>query len=130
MSLSRTPAALLVTLVVVGGGQVATADAQPSQASDSARAAPTRSGAEVSSGGQAASNPDAPSLTYESAFDGYRPYSDETVAPWARTNDTVGRIGGWKAYAREALAAESAPDGSGMPPADNPAPGRGIQGRP
>jgi hypothetical protein len=31
---------------------------------------------------------------YRSAFDGYRPYVEEPVAPWREVNDTVGRVGG------------------------------------
>jgi hypothetical protein len=35
------------------------------------------------------------SLTlYRSAFEGYRPYVEETPAPWREVNDTVGRVGG------------------------------------
>lgn len=45
--------------------------------------------------------PAAPS-PYHSAFDGYQPFKDEKVAPWKGANDTVGRIGGWRAYARQA----------------------------
>ena len=50
-----------------------------------------------------------------SAFDGYRPYADQPVAPWARSNATVGRIGGWRAYAREASGEAEAP--TAQPPA-------------
>ena len=32
--------------------------------------------------------------TYRSAFEGYRPYAEETLAPWREVNDTVGRVGG------------------------------------
>jgi hypothetical protein len=31
---------------------------------------------------------------YRSAYDGYRPYVDEPLAPWREVNDTVGRVGG------------------------------------
>ena len=47
-----------------------------------------------------------PPLTYESPLVRYRAYADQEVAPWRETNDTAGRIGGWRTYAREA--AESA----------------------
>ncbi len=43
-----------------------------------------------------------PPATYESPFNGYRTFSEEKVAPWKDTNDTVGRVGGWRAYAKEA----------------------------
>lgn len=57
-----------------------------------------------------------PSLApaWRSAFDGYQPYTDATVLPWKQSNDTVGAVGGWRAYAREAQAAE---------PKEGPAPG-------
>ena len=42
-----------------------------------------------------------PRLSYDSAFTGYRALVEEVVAPWRDTNDIAGRIGGWRAYARE-----------------------------
>lgn len=39
---------------------------------------------------------------YRSAFEGYQPYSDEKMVSWKEANDTVGKIGGWRAYAKEA----------------------------
>ena len=39
---------------------------------------------------------------FRSALDGYQPFSDEKVVPWRDANDNVGRIGGWRVYAREA----------------------------
>lgn len=36
----------------------------------------------------------APSPQYRSAFDGYRPFRDEKLAPWRDVNDEVGRVGG------------------------------------
>ena len=41
-------------------------------------------------------------LSYRSAFEGYRPYTDDKLLNWKDANDTTGRIGGWRAYAREA----------------------------
>lgn len=38
---------------------------------------------------------------YRSAFDGYRAFADQPVVGWRQSNDLVGRIGGWQAYARE-----------------------------
>lgn len=54
--------------------------------------------------GPAGAQPDpAPaSPAYRSAFEDYRPWGEQAVASWKDTNDTVGRIGGWKAYAQEA----------------------------
>jgi hypothetical protein len=31
---------------------------------------------------------------YQSAFEGYRPYVEEPLAPWREVNDAVGRVGG------------------------------------
>jgi hypothetical protein len=52
---------------------------------------------------QAAPSPQTAS-TYRSAFDGYRRFTDEPVKSWKEANDNVGRIGGWKTYAKEAAA--------------------------
>lgn len=45
-----------------------------------------------------------PALAYRSAFDGYRAATVPEVGSWPQANDTVTRIGGWRAYAREAAA--------------------------
>ena len=39
---------------------------------------------------------------YRSALEGYRPYTDEKTVNWKEANDATARIGGWRAYAREA----------------------------
>lgn len=44
----------------------------------------------------------APSVEYRSALAGYRALAEEELLPWPETNRTVERIGGWRAYAREA----------------------------
>lgn len=44
------------------------------------------------------------------ALQGYQPFVDEKVAPWKQANDTVGQIGGWRAYAKEANQAAAAKD--------------------
>ena len=43
-----------------------------------------------------------PPLVYESAFAQYRRLTEVSVGSWRDANDTVARIGGWRAYAREA----------------------------
>ena len=43
-----------------------------------------------------------PALNYESSFARYRRLGDEKPVSWRDANDTVTRIGGWRAYAREA----------------------------
>ena len=54
---------------------------------------------------------------YRSAMEGYKPYTDEKVIDWKQANDSTGRIGGWREYAKEAqqpdaadASAKSAPD--------------------
>jgi hypothetical protein len=49
--------------------------------------------------GQSASQQAVP---YRSALDGYRPFADQSVAPWKESNEAVRNAGGWRAYAREA----------------------------
>ncbi len=39
---------------------------------------------------------------YKSAFQDYRPYTDDKLSDWKESNDTVGAIGGWRAYAKQA----------------------------
>lgn len=39
------------------------------------------------------------SLPYQSAFEGYRPFADETIKPWRESNDLARRLGGWAAFA-------------------------------
>lgn len=65
-------------------------------------------------------NPQAavPPARHDSSLARYRPAGQTEVAPWKTTNDTVGRIGGWRAYAREA----SAPPAAASSPASAPAP--------
>lgn len=53
------------------------------------------------------------SSTYRSAFDGFRRFTDQPVGSWREANDTVGRVGGWRAYAREAQSNGGAAAGHG-----------------
>ena len=74
----------------------------------------------------AASAAPAGASSYRSAFEGYRPLTDQPVLPWRESNDVVGRIGGWQSYARE---------GQGGAPADaaatpSPAASQGKSGMP
>jgi hypothetical protein len=57
-----------------------------------------------------------PAAAYRSPFDGYRKLGEEPVGNWRSANDEVGRIGGWREYAREAQ--ESGPKLKGSTPAD------------
>lgn len=62
-----------------------------------------------------AATPAATSLQFNSTFSGYRVYTDQPVGSWREANDNVGRIGGWRAYAKEAAQAEGAPKDGAMP---------------
>ena len=57
---------------------------------------------------------------YRSAFEGYKPYTEDKLLNWKDANDNTGRIGGWRVYAKEARQPEGvapAPDGSTKPAA-------------
>ncbi len=53
-------------------------------------------------------------LSYRSAFADYRAYSEQPVGSWREANDTVGKIGGWREYAKEARQPQ-APDAAAKP---------------
>ena len=46
-------------------------------------------------------------LAYESVFARYLSHRDEKVGSWRDVNATVDRIGGWRAYAKEAQQADA-----------------------
>ena len=46
-------------------------------------------------------------LRYESVFARYQSYRDEKTGSWREANETVDRIGGWRAYAKEAQQPDS-----------------------
>ena len=56
-----------------------------------------------------------PPLTHRSAFTGYKRLAEPPAADWKAANQNVERIGGWRAYAREANAAAPAPSPSSAP---------------
>lgn len=62
-----------------------------------------------------------PAVVYESSFSRYRRMAQDEAIPWRESNDTAARIGGWRAYAREAQLPGPAP---AAPPArpDTPDP--------
>ena len=43
-----------------------------------------------------------PAVRHESAFSTYRPHVDTPVGDWRAANEAVNRVGGWRAYGREA----------------------------
>ena len=51
----------------------------------------------------------APPLAYRSPFHDYRGFGEDNLIPWKQANDDVGRIGGWRVYAREASAPSPPP---------------------
>lgn len=54
-------------------------------------------------------------LVYASSLARYRPYRDAKPIGWRVANDTVNRIGGWRAYAREAQQSDAAGAASEAP---------------
>ncbi|WP_295636959.1 hypothetical protein [uncultured Methylibium sp.] len=75
-------------------------------------AAAAQAGHEAPAAGRASpldATADVPAVTYDSAFARYRPHADQALRPWKDANDNVGRIGGWRSYAREAAQEEPAP---------------------
>lgn len=67
-----------------------------------------------------------PSVRYGSAFAQYRRMGDDKPVAWRDANDAVARIGGWRAYAREAQqpdpAASERPAAPPQAPASAPTP--------
>jgi hypothetical protein len=86
----------------------ATAIAAPARAAD-----PTDPRAEV------------PPLHHASALDRYRRLSPEPLGDWRAAHDTVARIGGWRAYLREAHAPEAAASASSNRPSGPSQPSSG-----
>lgn len=60
-------------------------------------------------------------LGYRSAFDSYQKFKDEQVGSWKSANDEVGRIGGWREYAKDARQPEASATTNGKAPAAAPA---------
>jgi hypothetical protein len=60
---------------------------------------------------------------FTSVISDYQPYREQAVGDWKKANDEVGRIGGWRAYTREANEpSPSAPQGILPAPRAAPAP--------
>ena len=45
---------------------------------------------------------DAAPPPFRTALEGYQRYTEEKTVNWKEANDTAARIGGWRAYAKEA----------------------------
>lgn len=74
-------------------------------------------GAQAQSPAQASPAPASSPVEFRSSFEGYQPYTEEKIINWKEANDRVGRIGGWRAYAKEA----QQPSGGSAPPEAKPA---------
>lgn len=44
-------------------------------------------------------NAPVPPLTYQSAFEVYRPLAEEKIKPWRESNEIARQLGGWSAFA-------------------------------
>ena len=66
-----------------------------------------------------------PQLQYQSILGNYQAYTEQDVLPWREANDQVGKIGGWRADAREMSDTPSVPDVS---PSPSPSPHNTHQG--
>lgn len=72
----------------------------------------------------------APPLTYQSSLTALTPLNEPRLGSWQSANETVNRVGGWRAYAREAQReARVEPGAAGtqrsvppQPPTTSPAP--------
>ena len=51
----------------------------------------------------------AAAIGYRSPFDGYQRFTQEQVGSWKAANENVGRIGGWREYAKESRSPASSP---------------------
>ena len=59
-----------------------------------------------------------PASAYVSSLTHFRRLGDVKAMPWREANDTVTRIGGWRAYAREAQQPEAPPPAPATTPAE------------
>ena len=73
---------------------------------DAAAQTPARSGTKADPRDARAA---APALIHQSAFAAYRAHAQAVPIGWKQANDTVNRIGGWRAYAREAAETNAPP---------------------
>lgn len=63
-----------------------------------------------------------PPLVFQSTLAAYQRHAEQPVGSWREANDTVNRIGGWRAYAREARQPEAPATNSVPPKPASPAP--------
>jgi hypothetical protein len=58
-----------------------------------------------------------PAMACESAVGRYRRAGEDMAIPWHESNDTAARIGGWRAYARQAQQPDPVPSAPAAAPA-------------
>lgn len=58
--------------------------------------------------------------SYRSAFENYRRFEATEIASWREANEEVARIGGWKAYAKEAQSGANQSAEGAVTPATDP----------
>ena len=63
-----------------------------------------------------------PPLAFQSTLAGYQRHAEQPVGSWREANDTVNRIGGWRAYAREARQLDAPATNNAPPKPATPAP--------
>ena len=63
-----------------------------------------------------------PPLAFQSTLAGYQRHAEQPVGSWREANDTVNRIGGWRAYAREARQLDAPATNNAPPKPAAPAP--------
>lgn len=99
--MSHQPVRWLIPALLVAGATLAAAQVAPRTKPD-----PLDAGAGV------------PPVAYSSALAQYQRHAEQAVMSWREANETVNRIGGWRAYAREASqAAGNAPVAAPAQPA-------------
>lgn len=110
----RMPLAVGVTAVVLFVGR---AQAQHDHAMPVAPLLPSASATVTSAPPVATSVPIL--LQFESILSRYKPMTDQKLGSWREANDTVTRIGGWRAYLKESqtpeVAAPASPATSAKP---------------
>lgn len=114
-STSRRPGARALALALVTTCWAAATPAGSQPASDTAP--PRRNALQADA--------PVPPAVYRSSLAQHRRHAEQPVQPWAQSNETVNRIGGWRAYAREAAQAQRAASASAPGAA-----GHGTHGRP
>ena len=87
--------AAAVTLMLASASHAQPGPAAPAAASQASSAAPATPAAKSGAGA--------------SAFDGYKPHTDEPIGNWKAANENVAQIGGWREYAKQAQQADDTP---------------------